>query len=117
MEKIKVLVADLLKTVKANREKHITEYNEAIAGYRTTCIAKMKENLAAAEAGDEIKTGLNVARPESHEKDYDRAISMLTWTQDTIVELGAHDFDRYVNDDWAWQQAFKAVNSMYLSSK
>lgn len=117
MDKIKVIVADLLKTIKANREKHIAEYKEALAGYRTTTIAKMKENLVAAEAGGELKTSINVARPESHEKEYDRAISMLTWTQDTVVELDVHDFDRFVNDEWSWQQNFKSVNSMYLTSK
>jgi hypothetical protein len=113
MNTVRLNVADLLAKVKENREKHITEYKEAEQGYKEACIAKMKENLAKAEAGEDIITNLGVVRPTNHEDDYDRLISMLTWTQDTVVELSVGDFDCYVNDKWHWKQSFVTTNSFY----
>lgn len=116
MKTVKVSVVRLLSALKSNREKHIAEYNEAVKGYREQCIAKMKENLAKAEAGGDILVSLaGCYKPESHEKDYDHAISMCEWTTSPEVELSASEFQQYVNDEWTWQQSFKTVNAMYLS--
>jgi len=115
MNTVNVTVSKLLETLRKNRETHIAEYNEALKGYREACIAKLKENLDNAIAGKDFTTSINIYKPQSYEKDYSRAISMLEWSTETEVELSAREFDQYVNDEWQWAEGFKTVNSMYLA--
>ena len=118
MNTVKVPVLKLLETLKKNRATHIAEHAEAVKGYREKCITRMRENLTAAEAGGDPIVNLHGCyKPETHEKDYDRAISMLKWGVATEVELTVNEFEQYVNDEWQWQTNFKFVNSMCLSTK
>jgi hypothetical protein len=117
MKTVKIKVLDLLETVRENRIKHETEYKEALAIWRADCISKMKQNLEDAENNREVVTYIELQKPVDYIKDYDRLISMLEWTEDESVELGAHEFDQYVNDNWNWKEDFSILNSAYLSKK
>lgn len=49
MRSVKVETANLLRIVKANREKHIAEYHEAVKNYKELALAKVREVYSKAE--------------------------------------------------------------------
>lgn len=57
---------------------------------------------------------INSVKPESHESEYDRAISMLNHSVDDILDIDERTYKHYVLDDWDWTSSFKAVTSTYI---
>lgn len=120
MEKVKVNRLALLETVKRNREKHVTDYEESLAGW------KVEQEKALANA---LKTfrktheplyvpgerSVLLRQPKSHEDDYDRAIRMLELCVEEDLELPMNDFDQWVMDNWQWQNDFSNIKALYAS--
>ena len=114
MRTVKIKVSTLRNQIKQNRDKHAIEFQEAQKAWRNEVILKLESNLANAKSGGEVETFVDLPAPVSHIEEYNRLISMLEWTEDEIVELGATEFDQYVNDNWNWKQSFVTTNSLYL---
>lgn len=140
---IKVNRKQLLETLKNNRERHVLEHAEAIAGYKQDrreklerafkdaekSLAKRKKQLL--EATDEIveediinqrdyvqiiqSINLDLSVPKSYEKDYDAAIDMAAWDTRDELELTYAEFTCFVRDCWDWSEEFNYRNSVYLS--
>ena len=120
MNTVTIEKADLLKTVRENRDKHEAEHATARAGY----VEKLEKELR--RLADKLADGKHVGRerimqlmrdlpePESHVDDYDRVIRMLEMSVDSQVEITANDFDQFVMDEWGWKGAFAATNSRYV---
>lgn len=118
MHSVKINRNELLSIVRANKEKHIKEFNEAVEDYKKAVNKVAEENFALAKTGDlneiaKIKFVPN--KPVSYESSYVRAIRMLELSVDTEIELELHDFDQLVQDEWQWKQAFTTSNSTYKS--
>lgn len=113
MKTIKIKVEDLLTHLQKNREKHVTEFNIAMSGYRKAVWEKLKELTEKAERLEDIHHTLDVIRPQSFIDSYDEAISMLQWTTDTEVELDRAEFKQYVQDEWSWANVFAASTRVY----
>lgn len=116
MNDITVIKTDLLVTVKANREKHKTEYAAAIAKYKEMLIAKVNEKIEEIKTTDDVTKvvliiGLPV--PEEHTSDFDTVIEMLEWAQGDTLELGQGEFNMYVRNQWSWARTFAANTSSY----
>lgn len=113
MNTINVNRLNLIQTIKANRETHKKDYEVALTKYRYTATEKMKENLALAESGGEIKIYLDVKVPESHADDYDRVIGMLEISVDETIPLTAAEYNTYVRDEWNWSRSFASNTKVY----
>jgi hypothetical protein len=116
MKIVRIDTLKLINTVRENREAHKKVYDEAMENYRKDAIAKMRENLAAAEAGGEIKDSINLERPMNALKDYDRVIKMLEMSAEDTVELTENEFAQYVLDEWHWKSTWVASNASYVKS-
>lgn len=117
MDKVNIETKKLLAKVKANREQHKKEYEEAILGFRKQVIEKLTENLTLAQAGEPIELFLRLTEPRSYLDSYDQIITMLEMTTDKIIELTNNDFASYVMDNWEWKQSFTSTMSLYNSKR
>ncbi len=116
-EAIRVKRDELLKVLKENRTTHRDTFERATAGYRKRAIEELDASLRDAREGKKIRRAIGLTEPMDQTKDYDRAIRMLEMTVDEIVTIGAHEFQQYVMDDWAWKEQFTASNSAYLGAE
>lgn len=133
----------LLATLKANREKHIKEYNEAVAGYKEQAterlvslksrllksvdenFAKIQENISKFNPDEPLQdtiyltntTSFSLQVPRSYEKSYDVAIGMAAWEVAETVTLKQSQFQCFVLDDWEWKAAFQNINKTYAGAK
>lgn len=108
----------VLANIHSNRERHVTELEEALSGWRRDLIEAIDTQRAEltalrkrARAGTlrprELQHDiLGIRSPESHETDYDVAIGMLEMASADLVELSESDFARYVHDQWDWRSRF-----------
>ena len=142
MRDVKVKRDDLLKIIRTNREKHIVEYDEAIAGYkemameliskkeaearksleqRLAAVRIQVEDIASADPED-ILGGIvtiigamqfNLPVPQNHSKDYDQVIRMLELSVDGEISIRSDEFACYVMDDWDWKTDFTNVSNSY----
>ena len=120
MKQVKVSKAELKMKLAANREIHIKEFEETLQGYRDQVQAVMAEQMSKAEDGLDVDfRAISVlqAIPTSHEKDYDRAIAMLSMSVDDHLTLEKQDFDQLVMDEWSWKSSFDLLASTYNGKK
>ena len=116
MRSVKLDKKELLGIVRANKEKHIEQYNEAVADYKAAAIKLAKENLKLANTGDLEKISKIKAMPSvptSYEDNYERAIRMLELSVDSIIELEEHIFNQLVLDEWQWKHQFAVASALY----
>lgn len=116
MENVTVNCSELIKKLERNRTKHIAAYEVARAGHKVKQLKALRKAIAAVLSGKSLRHGVLLAKPESHEDDYDRVIGMLRMNRTDKVVLAADDYDRYVRDKWGWSQAFHTSNAAYGSA-
>jgi hypothetical protein len=107
---------ELLKIVRANKEKHIVEYAEAVEDYKVAAVKIAKMNLKLANTGDMVsiaKIQSMPASPTSYEDSYTRSIRMLELSVDKVIELEETIFNQLVLDEWNWKRTFAASSAMY----
>ncbi len=107
---------ELLKIVRANKEKHIVEYAEAVEDYKVAAVKIAKMNLKLANTGDMVsiaKIQSMPAAPTSYEDSYTRSIRMLELSVDKVIELEETIFNQLVLDEWNWKRTFAASSAMY----
>jgi hypothetical protein len=114
MELITVNKADLIETLRNNRDKHREMFLTAQEKYRETMIDELDRALRVARAHGKIKRAFTMPVPEDHTEDFDTVISMLEWDQGETVELSHRDFLMYVENNWGWQASFAANTESYL---
>ncbi|HVQ17874.1 MAG TPA: hypothetical protein VMT27_02415 [Actinomycetes bacterium] len=115
MELITVVKADLLDTLRSNRDEHRSMFIKAQEKYREAMIEELDRALSDAKAGRKIKRAFSLPIPEDHTEDFDTAIEMLEWDQGDTVDLGQRDFLTYVKNNWGWQASFAATTQSYLA--
>ncbi len=106
-------VAKILAIVKKNRAVHEKEYIEARKGYRVQMIVKTREMVSLAESYKDVPHHIDLAIPESHTAEYDRAIQMLTLTSQKKLVLDSATFAQLIMDEWSWKRSFSATNARY----
>lgn len=129
----------LLETLRANREKHIKEYNEAVIGYKAQALVlldRLKDQIIESvnwhyvstqkriEAFDPDEpmtdhvsltgsTSFSLKVPRSYERSYDVAIRMAEWEVSETITLKQSQFQCFVLDDWDWKTEFTHLNKAY----
>ena len=116
MRDVKIDKAELLNIVRANKEKHIKEFNESVEDYKAAALKVAEDNLALAQSGEVDKIAKIKGMPQkpvSYEDSYTRAIRMLELSVDSIIEIEEHIFNQLVLDEWTWKQNFVASGALY----
>ena len=116
---VNVPIEELIKKLKANREKHSENFEAALVVYHKKVIEVLDEALEAARTGKEYKTYFNLVKPENMLDEYDEVIGMLEMslgTTSSTIELTQDQYRNYVLDNWSWSKLF-AVNTLsYVGS-
>lgn len=115
---VKVKKAELVTTMKANRQAHKEEFDAASVKYREAVAAKLdaapvrfREGVRLHEITSELS---HMPVPQDHTHEYDRAIRMMEMDIIDTVELTEEQFNQYVLDEWTWSGGTKAAHSAYL---
>ena len=114
----KVKIETLLGHLRKNRDNHVAIVEEAQASFRELAIARLDTMLAEARANKKIATHLGLDVPSVHTDAFDNAIGLLTMTMEageTIIEIDADEYERFVRNNWEWTHEFVASNKRYSS--
>ena len=116
MNAIKMKRLELLEIVRANKEKHIAEFLEAIQDYKVLILQIAQGNLKLAKTADladfkKIKS--TPSAPVSYEDSYKRAIRMLELSIEDVIEIEEDVFNQLVLDEWSWKHSFTASTMSY----
>jgi hypothetical protein len=115
MNTVKVRREELLTKVRSNRDAHRELFLKAQEGYRKLVIEELDKMLADARDRRPIQRSVTLTEPSNHIKDYDRVVTMLEMSVDETITLDAHDFDRYVMDNWDWSRFALSTNTAYAA--
>lgn len=123
MNSINMNRESLLAIVKTNKEKHVAEFQEALVDYAAAMnkialdnnkIARENAKLVAEGKFKEIKSWKQfIPSPTSYEKEYTRAIAMLSNSVDEVIEVEQDVFNQLVLDEWNWKHSFSVSNTLY----
>lgn len=118
MRDVKVNKDELLGIVRANKEKHIKEYLEAVEDFKKAAINIAEHNLKLAQTADTeqiSKFKQLPSKPVSYEDSYSRAIRMLELSVESVIEVEEQIFNQLVLDEWQWKQNFAVTSALYKS--
>lgn len=115
----------LLEALRANHEKHLKEYHEALKGYYASCEEALKCRLLLLD-GHRARTAEELSQREPHTwlrfempcptcygDVYEQIISMLEFSEDKTVEIDAEQHRNWVMDEWSWKDGFIATSNRY----
>lgn len=111
--KVTIKKAELLTVIVGNRAKHVDEFAETDRNYRAALVTALEGLLSRARAGEDCQHAVNLAKPESHQGDYERVIRMLGMCVHDVITISETQFRQYVQDEWSWSGQFKGVSASY----
>lgn len=103
-----------METITKNREQHREKFLAAQEKFRARVIELLDERLEQARAGKRVDLHILLPEPVDYTTSYNTALAMLDWEIGDQVELGKEDFERYVEDNWEWQQHWRSNTGSYL---
>lgn len=113
---ITMLRTVLLDAVKANREIHRAEYQEACAAFLERVEADLREAVRNVKRGG-FEAASNIAivpkPPVSHDMEFETIIDMLTYSTSDEITIDAGSFQAYVKNQWPWSKNFKDIAASY----
>ena len=117
---VNVAKAVLLERLKANLTQHMTDYAEAVQGYKIKVESDLKKMLkiirsTTPEALVQRNVSLTSTPPVSHEAEYKEIIEMLEMSVDEIINLDGPSFKSYVMNEWTWSRNFDMTTTLYKS--
>lgn len=109
----------LIEALTANRTTHVADFDEATAAFRGAVLNKLREAVAAVEDGADprLHLAINLSIPQSHQREYDTALNMLTMATDTSIVIDEKKYLQYVEDEWSWKPGFAASTALYKSQR
>lgn len=137
---VNVQRTQLLDKLRTNKEKHLAEYAEALAGYKELATEKLKKAYENAKGSLEknLERGLKkisefdpendrysdyltlidsevveLPVPKNYSEEYDAAIDMVFWDTREVLELTHAEFTCFVRDRWDWTSDFIGTTSIY----
>lgn len=140
---VEVNRARLIQTLIANKEQHVKDYNEAMAGYKSQLLKrideafekakmsinasyiKIKEKVSNFTDEDILKQSdsfvifneicVDMQVPRCYDKEYQAAIDLASWDVNDTIELSYAEFVCFVKDEWDWKADFAQVTNFYKS--
>ena len=110
---IKVDKLDLIARIKANKEKHIQQFEAAKVAYKKEALRQLEELKKQAEEGS-VNIKLTLTSPENVADKYDQKAEMFEWEIADEVELTQDEFKDYVQDSFDFAAKAFLANSTYL---
>ena len=115
MDKVKVNKEDLISILKTNRDQHGKDYNDAVGGYLMTVEAELKKTLRKVRKGEEFDLYFrDLSKPDSHVKEYNDVIDMLSVSKDDDVNISMEDYLKYYKNEWNWCVSWSSQNTGFL---
>ena len=115
MRSVKIEKQRLLEKLRENREEHHRLYVDVEIAYRKAVIKEAYEIVRKADSGETFNRCIRATEPTDHTDDYDRAISMLEYSTEDIVEITDNEFDQFVLNKWDWSGLFGDTYTDYMS--
>lgn len=130
MKNVTIQRLRLLKTIQANRAKHVADYDEAIGVYRYLLVERLKENSRILRrniiASKEALAAETIAKledlepipkmPVNYLDAYDKAIAMLEFSCEEEIVLESVVFNQLVLDEWSWKSHFDDTIMLYKTA-
>lgn len=114
----------LLDALVKNLETHKTQYQEAIADYKTKLRLDANELVESLEKDlsekDLKKLRIEFNPPSDHSKEYTDAIEMLEMSVDDTIQLDEQSFKAFIKNQWLWSDSFNEFltsTKSYISGK
>lgn len=142
--KVEVNRIKLLETLEGNLKKHVQDYQDAMAGYKSTLLVKIDQAFEQAKDALQLKYGrlktkvqaltdaaiekqwdtielveaitIDMKVPRCFAKEYEAAIDMAKWDVRETLELTHAEFTCFVRDQWDWKSGFDAVSMLYKAT-
>lgn len=108
--------ANILETLKKNRETHAAIVAEARAGYMVAAKKALKSRMRDLASGKLVSLTFHLSPPQDYTNVYDMAISMLELDTGTEIKLDSTQVQNLVHDKWDWTDHFLTSNSAYSST-
>lgn len=140
---VRVARSKTLDLLKANREKHLQQYSEALNGYKGEALAKVNDEFSKldgciAEQKQKILSKVESFTPETvgefsdaftvyqgvvihlevpkcFVEAYDTAIAIFEQDVRDELDLSGAEFQCFCRDVWEWQEEFTMSTHKYLS--
>ena len=114
MRSVKIKTKELLEVLRGNLAQHIIDFDEAYSAYAKQATKELEDAyIDAKESGVISRNPISAVEPRSYEDSYITVIRMLEMSDDKVVELTQQEFSQYVEDRWAWKEAFTLTSSLY----
>ncbi len=107
--------AKLLEILKANREKHLTNYKAAVVAFKEKAQQELTRQLDNIKEGRKFDLTFALPRPVNYTKQYDKIIGIFELSNETERKITEQEYTQYVLDEWNWQATFYANSMSYLS--
>ncbi len=116
MDKVIVNKKELVNILIKNRDKHATEYQEALGGFYIQAQIDLEKKLAKVKEGKKFSIYFeNLKQPRSYIKEYNDVINMLGVTPASEVNISMEDYLKYYKNEWDWCASWKASNNSYVT--
>lgn len=113
MKTVRLNKSEVLETLKSNRDKHRSIFEDALGGYRARCLDILDERIKMIKEGKKFNMHILLEEPFDATPFYDTVIKMMEMSVDKVVELQHEAFKNYVMDEWDWKGQFVTSNSDY----
>ena len=113
--KVVVKTSELLDILTKNREKHYSEYKEAVRIYHKKALEELRMRMEAFKAAESNTVGLDfkLPRPKHYLKSYDTAIGMFKMHQEPTITLSSEQFQNFIQDNWNWRNSYSMTTGVY----
>lgn len=110
---MKVVKADLIKTINENKETHIKAYAKAEIAYKAEALKQLTKLTSEVNDGS-LKIKLNLTTPVDNRKNYDKIVGMFEWDVEDKVELTQQEYNEYILDETESARHAMMSNQAYL---
>ncbi len=118
MKSVRIEKDRLLSTIRENLVAHVEQYTESVEDYVNLVKTIAKHNYKIANTGDIEKFGKLKSFPKpptSYEDSYTKAIRMLEFEVESVIEIDETTFNQLVLDEWGWKSSFVSASTFYKS--
>jgi hypothetical protein len=111
---INVNKSTLIEKIKANKENHKKEYDEAVIAYGVVAKRQLTE-LNKRLKKNEMDLSLRLVTPVNKTDEYDKLLVMFEMEVEDVIQLSQGEFNEYVHDETSFAINAKMLNSTYLA--
>jgi len=117
LNNVRIEKSTLIELLQKNKDSHVGTFNESTEEYIKRVQEWHDKQYKRGLNGKEMEVNFSITKPFSHIEDYDKVLTMLRLSVDTVFALSEREFENYVMDKWSWSNGFTtACSGVYLGS-